>query len=155
MAYLLIQGRISHKAKRLKPRAPEFLGAPKIILKIFATVITVNRGFCKWRSSATAPMWMKDNEQEVCPILHVVFFHPKPPLVLRLVSRLWHTQIHTAESHRILWCPWLHYYRLSAGRNTLCIDIFPKSVGNFLCLFSTLQAPVNKLIPSTSLLWAL
>src|SRR6218665_3152122 len=32
---------------------------------------------------------------------------------------------------------------------------FPLSVCAFLCLFSTLQAPVNKLVPATLLLWAL
>jgi len=100
---------------------------------------------------------MKNNEQEVCQILNSVFSHTKN-FPRRLVSRLWHTNIHTAGSHRILWCPWLHYYRLSVGRNRPTLYVYwyiPLSVGDFLCLFSTLQEPVNKLVPSTSLLWAL
>jgi len=58
---------------------------------------------------------MKDNEQEVCQILNIVLFHTKNSLVGSYLKAVTHTNTHTAESHRILWCPWLHYYRLSVA----------------------------------------
>ena len=80
---------------------PNFEGPQKSYWRFLSTAITVNRGFCKWRSSATASMqWMKDNEQEVCQIWNIVFFHTKNS---RLVStcRLWHTKTHTHKHIRV------------------------------------------------------